>query len=103
MSLWIKFILLLVGIVAGAVEFLFLIKTNLWYLFPFAGCCVGIWYALRFIVGVIKNHNQIIRLANAMQNLSYVIKKEANSIGEVQLKRFTQIITMEPGEFQKRY
>jgi len=100
--IYIKFILFFISVLVGLFKFLFLIKSNLLYIIPFTGCCIGLLWLLKLIIILVKNLPIVQDVSNMLMNLAYLMTNKINPDDPRVVEFFTQL-TLPPKDFKKKY
>jgi len=96
-----RFFLVFVGMVVGAVKFAFLINVSFLYIVPFLGCLIGVWYAFRLIKWCIVNHEKLKKMDNFIKNILYAINHSFTNMGRAEQLILRLSIPHE--EFKKQF
>lgn len=97
----IKLVMFVVALVVSFIKFLVLIKTNLWYLIPFLGTGIGLWYTFSIFFFLVKNVDKLIKLEGVLINLAYYFKKKGFDQDDPRVKEFMRIFSMKHEDFKR--
>lgn len=98
-----KILLFMSAQIVGLVKFLFLIQSNLWYLVPFLGCCIGIWYSLSAFIFIVKNAAKLKKLENVIQNFVYLCQRKGLRKDDSRWKEFMDKFSVSPEDFKRNF
>lgn len=105
MSLSVKFLLVVVGLIWAAADFFVDFSNGEWWvILPLVGICIAgafIYDAVRFLI---KNSDDIVKMLNVMSNLLFILQVQSSkNRNSEKFAAFLKTLRLSPEEFKRQH